>query len=251
MNIVKCSYDGTAVQRCNLETREVESYRTRGFMALSCKHKMPPEDVQNRSIIFFMRQNSECKELVPEDSEQHQLLRGRLIGLRLKALTEPEFIDRWLGEVRARATPEALGFDRRPRDIAKSLLLPALMCKQEDELIEMIRMSSAKAREKANETFLGQTQHVIEEFWSSPGIISVLDIRDRLECILKDQGDIKDNEKLKTRYVTEAIASLCYETVRKTNNKPFIDQRVQANIVTFEVNRKKFSWNADLIKRGN
>ena len=52
---------------------------------------------------------------------------GSRMGLRLKALSDHQFLEEAVKKVQELGTPEALGFDRRPRDIAVSLLLPAVM----------------------------------------------------------------------------------------------------------------------------
>ena len=164
MQIVKGTYDGTPVSRCDNNTQEVLEFRTRSFIALSLKGSHPPEDfVKNRAILFTMRQNSSHKKLVPDDSEEHRELRARLLGLRLKLFSEPEFMEIYQRKVIEKAVPETLGFDRRPRDIAISLLLPAIMCGEEEDLIETIGKSSTEAKDAINSTFEARVQYVIEE----------------------------------------------------------------------------------------
>ncbi len=72
------------MQRCIQNSDEVMEYHIEGFTAISFKDRFPPRTVQNRAIYFIMRQNSAHKELVPSDSPEHQELRARMMGLRLK-----------------------------------------------------------------------------------------------------------------------------------------------------------------------
>ena len=241
LNIVKGTFDGTPVQRCVQETGDVKEYSTRGFMAVSFKDRFPPEDVQNRAVCFIMRQNGAHKELIPDDSPEHQELRGRLLGLRLKALTDLAFIEGWQSKVREASTPEVLGFDRRPRDIAVSLLLPALMCKQEAELIETIRRSTVQAREEENEGFTAQVQHAVEELWDGPRYISVIVLRKDLTETLRADGVLRDNGALRTKKVTDALKLLGYELLRRHANIPHIDQNAPRNQAAYETSRARFA----------
>lgn len=250
MNIVKGSYDGTPVSRCDSNTGEVQEFQTRGFIALSLKEQHPKEDVKNRGILLTMQRNGTPKSLVPDDSPEHQGLRARLMGLRLKALSDPLFLEDVLKMVQAKGTPEALGFDRRPKDIAVSLLLPAIMSRQEDELIEVIQKSRSEARDENNSTFLARVQHAYEdliEASSSPDrFYPVLAICNYVQAELQADGELRDNERLKTRKVTDALKTLGYELVRRSKNLPFIDREAKENVAALNTNRKKYAIEEDV-----
>lgn len=248
MNIVKGSYDGTPVFRCEPNSYEVCSYQTRGFMALSLKGSQPAEDIKNRGILFTMRRNEHPKALVPEDSDEHRELRARLVGLRLNMLTDRAFREEALRRVKERGRPEALGFDRRPRDIALSLLLPALLSGQEEELIETIRKSSDEAKDEDNTTFLARVHHCLEEEWESDQerqYISVLAVKDRVRYDMEGDGELKPNEKLATKRVTDAVKSLGYRMKRRTANVNFIDTLDKHNLDAYETNRKRYPLNRE------
>ena len=249
MNIVKGSYDGTPVSRCDSNTGDVQEFQTRGFIALSLKGAQPAEDIKNRGILLTMQRNGEPKSLVPDDSPEHQDIRARLMGLRLRALSDPDFINGYLEKVQVQGTPEALGFDRRPKDIAVSLLLPAIMSHEEEALIEIIQKSSAEARDEINSTFTARVQHTYEDLIEGVSNVTryypILTIRAHLQDELRDDGDIKENEKLRTQRVTNALKTLGYELTRRTNNAPFIDRESKQNKLAFEINRKKYAIEKD------
>jgi len=248
LNIVKGSYDGTPVSRCDSNTGEVQEFQTRGFMALSFKGQHPPEDVKNRGVLLTMQRNGDPKSLVPEDSPEHQELRARLMGLRLKALSDPGFLEEVCQAVMEQGTPEALGFDRRSKDIAVSLLLPAIMSGQKDELIKIIKKSSEEARDENNSTFPAIVQHAYEELIApegSPNPYNVLSIRDHIQEQLRADGDLRDNEVLKTRKVTDALKTLGYEIRRKGKNIPYIDRETEQNRAALEINRRKYAVKED------
>ena len=247
MNMVKGAFDGTPVYRCMSDSHEPTSYQTRGFIALSLKGSHPAEDVKNRGILFTMRRNEEPKDLVPDDSDEHRDLRARLIGLRLKMLTDDAFREEALKAARERAAPEALGFDRRPRDIALSLLLAAVLSGQEEELIETIGKSSSEARDEDNSTFLARVQHGVEKEWEGrqEQYLSILDIKSKVQYDMEGNGELKRSDILKTRTVTGAIKTLGYETVRRTANAPFIDTLSKSNNAAYETNRKRYPLNRE------
>lgn len=243
MTIVKGAYDGTPVYRCESKTHKVDAFQTRSFIALSLKGSHPAEDITNRGILFTMRRNEHPKTIVPWDSPEHKDLRARLVGLRLKLLADMNFLEGALKEVQERGTPEALGFDRRPRDIALSLLLPAILSGQEDELIEAIGKSNAEAKDADNSTFIALVQRCLEKKWvnyTDMQFISVLGVRDEVGSELIGDGELKPNDKLPTRRVTNALKTLGYETVRRTGNNPFIDTWSKHNLAAFETNKKRY-----------
>jgi len=253
MSIVKGSYDGTPVPRFNINTGEVEEFRTRAFFAISFKDKRPGEDVVNRGIQLKMQMNGAHKELVPEDSDEHMEIRSRLMGLRLKALTDLGFIRDVLSRVKEIGTPEALGFDRRPRDKALALLIPAVMSNQEEEIIEIIKKSSKVADNDLKSTFIARVQRIYEkvleideamcrkELRKSRRFVYIKDdIIPLLEQELKEEGEIKEKDTLPSRRVTVALMTLGYEIDYKTDNKSCIDRDKKENKIAFEVNKKKF-----------
>lgn len=245
MSIVKGSYDGSSVPRCNSDSGDIDDFDSRGFFAISFKDHHPKEDVKNRGILLTMQENEITKKLVPDDSIEHRELRGRLMGLRFKCLTDPEFIGEVLKKVEIKGAPEALGFDRRPRDKAVSLLIPAIMSEQEDELIEIIGKSANEARDENNSTFVALVQHAFSNLTgpktNPPRFYPVLAIRAHLQEELQADGELKDNQKLQTRKVTDALKTLGYDLVRKNGNNPFIDRESKHNIASFEINQKKFA----------
>lgn len=246
MTIVKGTYDGTPVYRCKEKTHDVEMFRTGSFVALSLKGLHPAEDIKNRGILITMRQNEHPRALVPSnDTDEHRNIRARLIGLRLKMLTDHSFAEDALGAVEKRGIPEALGFDRRPRDIALSLLLPALLSGQEEELIETIRKSMEEAKDENNSTILAVVQHSYERTskgWEKQ-YFPVSTIRWDVQKELVGEGELKETDKLPSRKVTNALKTLGYKLVRRTGNEPYIDQRLKQNKEAFETNRKKFPLN--------
>ena len=62
-----------------------------------------------------------------------------------------------------------------------------------------------------------------------------------LEVALKEDGELKDNEILKSQKITNAIKTLGYELVRRTGNKPFIDWGNKSNLNAFEANKIRFA----------
>lgn len=245
MSIVKGSYDGTSVYRCDSNNDGVEEFRTRSFFSISFKDHHPKEDVKNRGILLTMQQNGTPRSLVPDDSPEHVNLRAQLMGIRLQALSDPQFLAEVQKKAVERGTPEALGFDRRPRDIAGSLLIPAIMFRQEIELINIIQKSNAEARDATNSTFLARAQHELEELiegLDSPvKYYPILTLRNYLQDILQVEGELKDNQKLPTRWVTDALKTLGYEIVRRGGNAPFLDLESVQNRNALETNRKKYA----------
>jgi hypothetical protein len=232
MSFIKGAFDGTPVPRYNNETGEVDLFQTRVFVAPSFKDRHPKEDVKNRGILETMRQNNVSKDLVPkDDTPKFREIRARLMGLRLRALTDSEFIARYMEKVQREGTPQALGFDRQPKDIAVSLLLPAIMSKQKGPLLKIIRKSTAEARFDNNSTFTGGVQHTLEsqvdarEAKVGGGVMNldpiyrVLEIKATLESEMKDTGELKANDTLDTRKVTNALKTLGYLLARKGGGK--------------------------------
>lgn len=259
MNIVKGSYDGTPVPRTNQNTGEVDEFQTRAFFAISFKDRRPKTDVTNRGILLTMQMNGSHKEPVPrDDTPENMELRARLLGLRLKALTDRTFIDEVLGRVERIGTPEALGFDRRPRDKALALLIPAVMSGQEEELLEIIKKSSKAADNDTKSDFLARVQRAYEkvletdegmckrELRESRRFVCVKDdIIPRLESELREEGELKEKDILPTRRVTDALYTLGYKPERKTDNKSCIDREDKENKKAFEVNKKKYHIDED------
>jgi hypothetical protein len=250
LNLAKGSFDGTSVPRYNPDTQEVDEFTTRSFFAISFKTHRPKEDVTNRGILLTMRMNNTPKHPVEVDTDEDKELRGRLMGLRLKALSEPQFLEAASKEAIRIGAPEALGFDRRPKDIAMSLLLPAIMSKQTDELIEVIRDSNAEARDAVNSTFHARVQFVIEELWSElgespktkPKMYVSPNIRDRVLESLREEGEQKELCNLTTQRITGAVKSLGYTTEIGTGGNKFIDLGSKRNLAAFESNRMKFGF---------
>lgn len=254
MAIVKGSYDGTPVPRTNLNTGEVDEFQTRAFFAISFKDVRPREDVVNRGISLTMQVNGSHKNSTPrEDTPENMELRSRLIGLRLKALTDQAFINEVLGRVEHIGTPEALGFDRRPRDKALALLIPAIMSGQEEELIEIIKKSSKASDADLRSTFIARVQRAYEKVLEIDEAMCKKELRETrrfvyvkddiiplLEIELKDEGELKEKEILPNRRVTNALNTLGYETELKNNNKSCIDREKKQNKKAFEINKKKF-----------
>jgi len=246
MTIVKGTYDSTPVYRCKDKSHDVEMFQTGSFVALSLKGSHPAEDIKNRGILITMRQNEHPRALVPsDDTEEHKNIRARLIGLRLKMLTDQAFAEEALRAVEERGTPEALGFDRRPRDIALSLLLPALLSGQEEELIDTIRKSTEEAKDENNSTMLATVQHSYERLSNEREgqYFPVSSIRWDVQNELVGEGELKSGDKLPSRKITNALKTLGYELVRRTGNQPYINRHSKHNIAAFETNRKKFPLN--------
>jgi hypothetical protein len=250
LNLAKGSFDGTSVPRYNPDTQEVDEFTTRSFFAVSFKTHRPKEDVTNRGILLTMRMNSTPKRLVEGDTDEDKELRGRLMGLRLKALSDSQFLEEARKEAIQLGAPEVLGFDRRPKDIATSLLLPAIMSKQVDELIEVIRDSNAEAREAVNSTFHAKVQFIIEELYEElgastmgkPKIYVSPNIRDRVEEKLREEGEQKVLANLTTQQITGAVKSLGYTTETGTGRNKYIDLGSKMNRAAFESNRLKFGF---------
>jgi len=244
MNIVKGSFDGTPVPRYNSDTGEVDEFQTRGFVAISFKDRHPKEDIKNRGLLLTMRQNITPKMLVPIDDTPEQVdIRARLMGLRLKALTDTDFVQNALLTAAEEGTPEALGFDRRPRDIAQALLLPAVMSGAVDELVETISKSSAEARDENNSTFTARVQHELDHRWETYqwDKDTTRDIAFSLQEEMRVDGELREKEVLKTRTVTNALKTLGYHiTGGGSGNTSFVDRHDRDNIAAMEANRKKY-----------
>ncbi len=124
------------------------------MMGISVKTRIPPEDVMNRGIVLNMRRNRKPVGFDPEDSDEFTDLRTRLYALRIKALSDPKWFKDYLDKS-DRLVMEPYSIDgkeykltARPRDIARSLLVPALMFNDIESIIELIHESSIKAMEE-------------------------------------------------------------------------------------------------------
>lgn len=241
MNVLKCAFDGTPIARCNTDNTDIEVFRTRSFMAASYKNKLPPEDVQGRSIHIPMRLNGEHRELVPIDSEEHQILRTRLLALRLKLLTNVKLAERLSLDASKAADPTALGFDGRARDIVRALSFVAGMFGENEALIETVRQSASKSAEELKETLEAQVQYALQDVWNSQNErIYVLPIREALVENLTTQGNLEEGREIKTRRVTRALKVLNYELERGAQNAPYINKLSKANRTAFDSNCKRY-----------
>ena len=123
------------------------------------------------------------------------------------------------------------------------------MSHQEEELVEIVRESGTEARDANNSTFEAMTQHAYEELIRGLRTVvryyPVLTIRAHLEELLRADGELRDDQSLTTRRVTNALKTLGYEIVRRTGNNPFIDREVERNVKAFEINRGKYAIGED------
>lgn len=241
MNIIKCAFDRTPIARCNVDNTDVDVFRTSSFMAASYKNRLPPEDVQGRSIHIPMRLNGEHRELVPIDSNEHQAIRTRLLSLRLTLLTSVELADRLRLNAVEATNPAVLGFDGRAKDIIRALAFAAGMFNENEALIETVRQSASKSAEELKETFEVQAQYALQDIWDSQNErIRVSLIREALVANLKTQGNLEEGREIKTRRVTGALKVLNYELKRGAQNAPYIDKLSKANLTAFESNCKRY-----------
>jgi len=267
MNFIKGAFDGTPIPRFNNDSHEVDLFQTQVFIAPSFKDKHPKEDVKNRGLLITMRQNGASKDVIPkEDSPdfvprgaEFTELRARLMGLRLRALSDAEFIDGYMERVHQEGTPKALGFDRRPKDIAVSLLLPAIMSGEKRSLIKIIKQSTAEARFDNNSTLTALVQHALEDecdgrqgrvedgTMEKSTIYRVLEIKARLEREMKDTGDLKESDTLETQKVTNALKTLGYRLTRKGGGKntPTLNLADEQNIQAYASNKALYSLEKD------
>ncbi len=91
-------------------------------------------------------------------------------------------------------------------------MLPALMCGEEEALIETIKKSHTQARMKRARVSMQQYIGRLKGLSDGPRYIPVEALRNDLTEEMKADGTLRDNDVLKTRKVTDALKLLGFES---------------------------------------
>ncbi|NLT36724.1 MAG: bifunctional DNA primase/polymerase [Methanomassiliicoccus sp.] len=250
MNILKCTYDGTPIPRCNWTNTGLDIFRLRPFMAVSYKDQVPPNDVMSRSISITMPRGAGNKILVDE-TEEHIQLRSRLLALRLRLFTRPDLVKEYRDKATETLNLDEVGLKNRPKDIANSLLFAGSMFNQTEEIIELIKQSTEKEIEQSKDTFEAFVYYGLDELWKDfhKDKIYTTFVRERVAQTLFDLGDLKDKADLTTRRVNKALYILGYKLPRGGQHIPYIDKLDRTNIKAHEVNGRRYPPLMDENKR--
>ncbi len=246
-NVLKCAYDGTPIARCNNDNSDLDFFQTRAFMAFATKITVPPQDVQERSIMVGMKKAT-MDIPAPLEDRIHRELRTRLFALRLRLRSEPNKIAYWNQEADSASQKEYCHGEAvtkligRPRDMARSLLFPALMFNDPDPIFEMVLEGEYVAAQEMRDSFMATVQYSIEEAWKiSAGKVWIETVKENVVNLLREKGDYDEKRELKTRAITTTVTTLNYMIERGSGNKPYISIASKKNIEAYQKNCASFS----------
>lgn len=233
--ICKGGFGRTKVPRVAPDNGGLEFFDVFGPMAIGIKNGLPPDDIQNRSLIINMIEKPKEVNIRRRiDRENARQLRGRLLAFKIKMTKlEPEKIPTLLEQAESIAESPIIiqgrkyELDDRSIEIATTLLVPSLMYGDVDDVLGVMVDSQMVADQGLSESFEAKVYYALEEVFERhdpPAIkikgkaghdvsnITTRAVADQLNYNLEMEGNT-GRENVKTKRVTTALKAMGF-TIR-------------------------------------